>query len=289
MERMQTVISASRRTDIPAHYLDWFLHCLKLGSFPLRNPFNGQVRTAEVSRDRVGAIVFWSKNFAPLLERLKELESWPMVFNFTLNSEDPLLEPGIPPLEDRLEQMRTLAGIYGPRALRWRFDPVVYYLKDQSLKNNLGSFERLLDFAADLGLETCTISFMDPYRKIMLREKQLSGFRFLYPEREKMIDTASWMAEKAKEREIKLLTCCEAELSRQGIENLAPGRCIDHDLLSELYGCVLNHKPDLGQRKAAGCLCHQSLDVGSYRDHPCLSGCLYCYANPVVKQREEFK
>ena len=67
------------------------------------------------------------------------------------------------------------------------------------------------------------------------------------------------------------------------IENLAPGRCIDHGLIYRLYGANLSGKQDKGQRMAAGCLCQQSVDVGSYREHPCLCGCLYCYANPVVK------
>jgi len=282
---MQKVISASRRTDIPAFYLDWFLHRLKLGSFKLTNPYSGTIRTVLVSKSSVGAIVFWSKNFAPLLKRVKGLSGWPAVFNFTLNSGNPLLEPGVPPLDERKEQMRALATIYGARAVRWRFDPVVFYCADGVERNNLSSFETLCEFAVGLGIQSCTISFMDPYRKIAEREKHLPGFRFLYPDTPRLIETAAWMAERAAGYAIKLFTCCEAGLGDVKIENLAPGRCIDHDLICRLYGAKLSGKQDMGQRKAAGCLCQQSVDVGSYREHPCLCGCLYCYANPVVKPK----
>ena len=282
---MVKVISASRRTDIPAFYLDWFIDCLRHGHFRLTNPFNGAIRTVRISGKPSTALVFWSKNFGPLLGRLKELSGWPAVFNFTLNSPDPLLEPEVPPLEQRLEQLKTLALIYGQKAVRWRFDPVVFYHAGGETRDNLGSFERLLGFAAELGLESCTVSFMDPYRKIAAREKFLPGFSFSYPGPPEMRETAARMAQTALKYGIRLLTCCEAVLAGAGIANLEAGSCIDHGLLNGLYGLNLTCRQDPGQRKAAGCLCHESVDVGSYRDQPCRCGCLYCYANPIVKRR----
>jgi hypothetical protein len=283
LNNMQTVISASRRTDVPAFYLDWFLARLKAGSFCLINPFNGEERIVESTRAKVHSIVFWSKNFRPLLEKAGQLTGWPAVFNFTLNSPESLLEPGVPPLGERLRQMRELISLFGARAVRWRFDPVVFYRKGGKIRENLGAYEFLLDFAAGLGLKTCTISFMDQYRKIAAREKLVEDFRFIYPGPELMLEKASWMAEKAVERGIKLLTCCESGLSRAGIPNLEAGCCIDHGLLMELYGGTLSGKPDSGQRRSAGCLCQESVDIGSYHDQPCLCGCLYCYANPASR------
>ena len=35
------VVSASRSTDIPAFYCDWFFHRLKVGYSAWTNPFNG--------------------------------------------------------------------------------------------------------------------------------------------------------------------------------------------------------------------------------------------------------
>jgi hypothetical protein len=283
---MPIVLSASRRTDIPAFYLDWFFAGLGRGFFSLTNPYNGQVRTVAVDRDSVHSIVFWSKDYGPLLARLNELADYPAVFNYTLNTEDPLLEPSLLPLSQRLEQLRALAGIFGPRAVRWRFDPVVFCTLDGRPHDNIGGFEPLLDEASAAGLDTCTVSFMDPYRKIALREKSVPGLRFVFPGPDRLAEIASRMAGQAADRGIRLRTCCESALAGGGIANLEPGGCIDHELLCALYGGSLSFKPDQGQRRAAGCLCHESVDVGSYRGQPCRCGCLYCYANPVIRGRK---
>lgn len=37
----QTVLSASRRTDIPAFYMEWFMSGLKKGLFTIHHPFHG--------------------------------------------------------------------------------------------------------------------------------------------------------------------------------------------------------------------------------------------------------
>lgn len=49
------IISASRSTDIPAFYSDWFFHRLKVGYSAWRNPFSGQV--GYVSYERVKCVV----------------------------------------------------------------------------------------------------------------------------------------------------------------------------------------------------------------------------------------
>jgi hypothetical protein len=286
MPLMKTVISASRRTDIPAFYSDWFLGCLESGSFTLTNPFNGRLRTVEVSRNTVAAIVFWSKNFAPLLAGLKLLSGWPVVFNFTLNSQDPLLEPELPPLEQRMEQMAALADIYGPDAIRWRFDPVVFYRRGGKIHDNLHEYCRLLDFAAGLGISECTVSFMDPYRKVERRQRGIKDFSFVYPEANEMKNVAARMAATAAGYGIKLLTCCEPVLAGAGIDNLAAAGCIDHGLIERLYGTKLSGRRDKGQRTGSGCLCHESIDIGSYREQPCRCNCLYCYANPLSDRKE---
>ena len=66
------IISASRSTDIPAFYADWFFHRLKAGSSAWNNPFNGV--KCFVSYENCRFIVFWSKNPEPLLKHLGYLE-----------------------------------------------------------------------------------------------------------------------------------------------------------------------------------------------------------------------
>ena len=281
------VISASRRTDIPAFYLDWFFSSLASGSFTLTNPFNGHVRTVEVARDTTAAIVFWSKNYGPLLSNLKRLSGWNPVFNFTVNSPDPTLEPGVPLLEERMRQMRALAESYSPEAVRWRFDPVVFYRRNGREFINLHEFERLLEFAAGIGLVSCTVSLMDPYRKIERRQRTVDGFEFIYPGPERARETAEKMATTAADYGIQLLACCEPMLAGAGIGNLRAAGCIDHALIEKLYGAKLSRRRDKGQRSGAGCLCHESIDIGSYREQPCRCDCLYCYANPSIDRKDE--
>lgn len=66
------IISASRSTDIPAFYADWFFHRLKVGYSAWTNPFNGV--KSFISYEKCRFIVFWSKNPKPLLEQLDYLE-----------------------------------------------------------------------------------------------------------------------------------------------------------------------------------------------------------------------
>ena len=56
------IISASRRTDIPAFYSEWFMRRVEAGFCMVPNPFNAkQVARVSLRPEDVDAIVFWSK------------------------------------------------------------------------------------------------------------------------------------------------------------------------------------------------------------------------------------
>lgn len=57
------IVSASRSTDIPAFYSDWFFERLKKGYSAWINPFNR--RKSYVAYRDTKFIVFWSKNPQP--------------------------------------------------------------------------------------------------------------------------------------------------------------------------------------------------------------------------------
>lgn len=228
------------------------------------------------------AIVFWSKDYSGLLARAAELSAYHLAFNFTLNSESPLLEPRVPPLEARLAQLRELAARFGPDAVGWRFDPIVCWEEDGRRRNNLGQFPRILEAAAEAGVRRLTVSFMDRYAKAERRASRLPGFRFYYPNLDEMVDTLIPLAKEARSAGLQVSACCERRL----LESLPPGlversRCVDSALLTRLYGPGADPAADRGQRRQAGCGCSLSVDVGSYSLHPCPHGCLYCYANPA--------
>ena len=120
------IISASRSTDIPAFYGGWFMDRLRKGYAAWANPFSGRLQNVSFSRARV--LVFWSKNPRPFLPELEELEAGPRhaLFLYTLNDyEDEGLEPGIPPLDERIRTFAHLSSLIGTGRLTWRFDPIL--------------------------------------------------------------------------------------------------------------------------------------------------------------------
>ena len=104
----QIVISASRRTDIPAFYMPWFMEQISKGEFEVVNPFNQRVSVVPAAPNEGHTIVFWSKNFGPFLhedfDRRLQDSGYHLFFNFTINSVLPALEPNVPPLGERLER-----------------------------------------------------------------------------------------------------------------------------------------------------------------------------------------
>lgn len=286
------VLSASRRTDIPAFYMDEFMEHLRKGAFESVNPYNGRRSMIPAAPETIHTIVFWSKNFGPFLqgrygERLLK-RGFHLFFNFTVNSASKLLEPKVPPLAERLQQMETLAERFGPQTVQWRFDPVCWLIPDHDgIQDNLADLEEIADQASRSGIDRCITSFMDPYPKIAKRIRTrggaLQGFTFIDPPLEQKTAVLMQMERVLRRRGIRLSTCCEKEVLEAlpdgaGVESAA---CISNDRLMALFGGRLPIRRDSGQRVKHGCGCQVSVDVGSYRRHPCFHGCRFCYANPA--------
>ena len=269
---MRAVISASRRTDIPAHYYEWLREGLSRGEAEVTNPFSQRVTFASLRNEDVHTIVLWSKDFGRVVRDLDFWRNRRLYFNFTLNDCDHL-EPNVPPLEWRLEQMRILAEAFGPERMNWRFDPIVYW--DGGRRNNTDGFVALADRVAEMGIRRCTFSFMTLYRKTISRGRRL-GIAFFDPPREQKREVATWLATVTRQRGMNLLNCCNEGL--EGIENLERGRCIDGRLLAQLAGEPCAIERDQSQRSQCGCTV--SRDIGSYW-MVCPHACWYCYANPA--------
>ncbi|MFH1673128.1 MAG: DUF1848 family protein [Pseudomonadota bacterium] len=287
-DQQKIVISASRRTDIPCYYMDWFMDQIEKGYFEVTNPFSHTVSTVPATPDRVSVIVFWSKNFAPFVSGnygdILIKKGFNLFFNFTVNSESSILEPRIPPLRERLEQVKTLCTAVHPDSINWRFDPITFFqLNNSPLLNNLDHFDRIADKMADFGISRCITSFMDDYTKIRKRIKKRPGFSFCYPSIDTKVTIITKMEQKLAERNISLYACCEKDLLKAlpVSSHIKPSSCIPNDLFVKLFGCTLSLKKDAGQRVRLGCGCKTSKDIGSYSIHPCHNRCLYCYANPA--------
>jgi len=287
------VISASRRTDIPAFYMKWFMEQIEKGIFEITNPYNKRVSILPSTPEKVHTIVFWSKNFDPFInegygDRLKEM-GYHLFFNFTLNSDSPRLEPNVPPLEKRLDQLDVLTDRFAPETITWRFDPICFYQTEKrGIRDNFDDFPRIAHRAAQNGISRCITSFMDDYPKIQKRVRKINesipGFSFVDPGIEKKKKVLLAMEQELKGKNIQLQTCCEKRIINvlPASSAITQSACIPNDLLIRIFGGCLSLKKDAGQRINKGCGCMVSVDIGSYHMQPCHHNCLFCYANPSI-------
>jgi hypothetical protein len=283
----QIVISASRRTDIPAFYMPWFMAGIDAGCFEVQNPYNRRTVRVPATRDQVHSFVFWSKNYGPFLDRgyAESLvqRGYRLFFNFTINSTHPVLEPALPPLDLRLSQLDRLVDAFGPDCIQWRFDPICFFRKRSGrMDDNLDQFEIIAGRAAQAGLRICITSFVDLYRKVLRRAEAQHDLRLIDPPRPQKIATVARLADHLAGLGMQLQLCCEKDLLDDLPAGMpvGPSSCIPNDRLTDLYGPGISLARDSGQRKTAGCTCGVSKDIGSYNLHPCHHNCLFCYANP---------
>ena len=275
------IISASRRTDIPAFYSDWFLKRVREGYFYRVNPFNSnQVSGFSLQPEDVDAICFWTKNPAPLLKHLDELDERGLnyYFQFTLNPYGRQFEPQVPPLEERIATFRELAGRIGPERVIWRYDPVIL-TSVTPVSWHLEQAERI---ASQLTEATCRLvfSFYDFYGKGQGRLNQALRYSGIIlnditlPEQSRELDIlVRGFKSIATRHNLRIFSCREEiDLSAIGIEQ---GACIDGALIQELFGGTPATIKDKNQRQA--CRCVESVDMGIY--NTCHFRCSYCYAN----------
>ncbi len=275
------IISASRRTDIPAFYSKWFMRRIREGFFYRVNPFNSrQVSGFSLKAEDVDAICFWSKNPGPLLPHLAELDrrGYRYYFQFTLNPYGREFEPNLPPIAERIATLQELAGRIGPERVIWRLDPIIVS-NSTPLSWHLEQAEQLAGQLQD-STRRMMFSFLDFYGKVAGRLKKLQQQTGIVvtditrPEqKEKLEQLARGLKEIADRHKMTILSCAEElDLSAIGIDH---GSCIDGRLINELFGIQRTFPKDKNQRSA--CCCVESIDMGMY--DTCLFKCVYCYAN----------
>lgn len=278
---MIMIISASRRTDIPAFYMEWFMNRIREGFFCSRNPFNpSQTKCVSLEPKNVDTFVFWSKNPAPMLEHTDELDKmeYRYYLQYTLNDYPRLFEPGLPVLSERVDTFRRLSERIGSKRVVWRYDPVIVS-NITPVDYHIDRFERLAKALSGY-CSKVIISFVDNYGKVEKRWgklEQSEGFKsvdLLMPENESSLNSiAGAFAKTAEACDMEIFSCCEqVDLSGYGIMH---GSCIDAALISSIFGIALKAKKDRNQRN--GCLCAESVDMGAY--NCCGHFCAYCYAN----------
>jgi DNA repair photolyase len=275
------IISASRRTDIPAFYADWFMNRVREGYFHRVNPFNSkQVSGFSLKAEDVDAICFWTKNPRPLMKHLDELDERGLncYFQFTLNPYDKTFEPNVPPLQERIESMIELAGRIGPERVVWRYDPIIL----SNVTPVAWHLEQAEQIAGQLTNATrrLVFSFYDFYGKGQARlNKALEGTcikleDITSPEHKDALNHAAIGFKDIAGRHGLQLFSCSEDIDLAGI-GIPHGACIDGDLIRDLFGVNATSSKDKNQRESCGCV--ESADMGMY--NTCHFRCAYCYAN----------
>ncbi len=311
------VVSASRSTDIPAFYSDWFFYRLEKGYSAWTNPFNGV--KSYVGYADTKFIIFWSKNPRPLLKYLDILQDKGIgcYIQYTLNDyEQEGLEKGVPPLAERIETFKVLADRLGKGAVIWRFDPLI--LTDKiDIDTLISKIESIGDQLKNY-TEKLVFSFVDIelYKKVRSNLKK-NNINYLEWKRPQMLEFAEKMValNKAKGWNFTLATCGEmADLN--GVEH---NHCVDERLMVRLgsgspellkFLGAKTFNPNLSDNlfseleaidiptdaiflnngryavlnqnnkdkgQRIACGCMKSKDIGEYNTCPHL--CEYCYAN----------
>ncbi|MEI6614207.1 MAG: DUF1848 domain-containing protein [Chrysiogenales bacterium] len=266
------IVSASRRSDIPAFHGAWFMKCLRQGEVVVKNPFRpAQAKTVSLKKQDVDAFVFWSRDPRPFLEHLPEIDrdGYPYYFLITVTGYPRLLESLTPLPEEAVLFFKELAGRIGRRRVIWRYDPVIF--SDQTDFNfHVHTFSRLANLFAQF-TSRVIVSFFDPYPKA-LRMLQKAGIQAgtAAGTPEQQLGLLERFAGIVTASGLEIQSCAEAASGT----SVRSGKCIDEGLLNELFGLGLSYRKDPAQRKL--CLCQQSVDIGSYGT--CRHGCLYCYA-----------
>jgi hypothetical protein len=271
------IISASRRTDIPAFYAEWLVNRLRAGFCTVPNPYNpSQVARVSLLPQDVAVIVFWTRQPRPLFPYLDELDrrGYRYYFQYTLLDNPRPIDPASPPFENAVHAFRELADRLGPGKVIWRYDPIVL-TAGTGVAFHLEAYRRIAR-ALEGATHHSVISLMDRYPKANRRMDQLAarGFQLLEPPAsdQAVRELLPALVQVATEYGLQVSSCAEPlDLQPYGV---CPGKCVDPDYIRQVFNLQVDPHKDPSQRPACGCAV--SKDIGMY--DTCLFGCQYCYA-----------
>ena len=248
-----TIISASRRTDIPAFYAEWFIRRLRQGYCTVPNPYNrNQVSVVSLRPEDVDVIVFWTRNPRPLMRYLDELDTrgYRYYFQFTILGYPRDIDRKSPPTVTAIETFRELSHRIGPRRVIWRYDPIVFTgLTPVSFHRD--NFQRIAESLRN-ATRSAVISIVDVYRKTESRMRALEGTPAAVqpPDATQFEELMRGMAQSAQENGMESVSCAEEiDLLPFGIR---PGKCVDDQAIADAFGLEVLRKKDPTQRAACG-------------------------------------
>ncbi len=289
---MKTIISASRRTDIPHYFAAWFSNRRKAGYVEFRNAFGGK-GSVSLKRTDVAGYLFWTKYAKPFHQELKALrdEKIPYVFHYTITGlGTSSIEPYIPRTNAAIDDfLKVRKSLPASTAIQWRYDPLVLS-DDMDEGFHIEQFSRI---SSALKGATCVVntSFTEPYLKSVRRMKDQGEivYRAMDPSRHKQVARRNPnLAQISMQRATGLLTELSACAASHGMElrvcsnpefDLPTSQCVSAEIFSGYGGNVaLDLRPGPSRQ---GCRCLKSVDIGM--DNTCIGGCKYCYVVTLQK------
>lgn len=262
------IISASRRTDIPAFHSEWFFRRLRMGFVLVQNNTRDErYHRVSLAPEVVDCIVFRTKSPAPMLARLDELGDYKSLFNITMNPYGREMETNLPRLVERVETYKQLADRIGPERMIWRYDPVMLSPK-YDLDFHRRAFEYLCRELAPHSYK-CMIGFIINHRFIAGR---MAPMTIHQRSEEDMRAIGSIFGEIAARYGHPIETCAtELSLDEFGITH---GACVERQQIEKIVGYRFERVKEKYLRPH--CNCMESIDIGHYST--CGNGCQYCYA-----------
>jgi DNA repair photolyase len=261
------IINTGCRTDIPAYFSEWFFNRIKEGYVYVRNPYyQGQVTKYKLTPEVVDCLAFCTKNPAPMLPRIHELDAFRQFWFVTITPYGREIEPHVPTKENVIEDFKKLSDITGIEKMGWRYDPI-FITSKYTLEKHIEDFEKM---ASELTGYThnCVISFIDLYEKTKRNFPEVKEVT-----REERAIIGKEFVRIGKKYNIMIKTCVEGqELSNYGVDCSG---CMTKPVIEKAIG----HTLKVPQKKSTrdGCNCLLGNDIGMY--NTCGHGCVYCYAN----------
>ncbi len=280
--KMKKIVSASRRTDLPRFYYDWLQTVLQNGEAQVINPrFKEKIYTVDLRPESVHSLVLWSKDFQNVLDNPGYTENYNLYFQYTINNYSRVLEPYVP---DYRTTIKTLAGLlkkYRPEQFTIRFDPLILSnlgekdpTPDKPGRARLMAFTNLCRDLNSLGMRNSRVTTSHVCLYPHVKKRLIaSGIDMIILDEPKQLMFIQQMVEIAAKYSLTLFACANPVLEK--VAGIQPGRCIDGQLLEQLFGGKVTRAGDSGQRLACGC--SKSSDIGSY-DKKCRFDCIYCYS-----------
>ena len=262
------IINTGSRTDTVQYYSEWLLKRFQEGFVYSRNPlFPNKVTRYELNPEVVDCVVFCSKNYEPILERLPEITSkFNTYFYYTITAYGKDVEPNVPDIDDSIETLIKLSKLVGVKRIAWRYDPILLTEK-YSKKRHYETFDYMAQKLSPY-IDRCIFSFVEMYKKLKTNMPEI----IVLTENDKD-EIAKNIGLIAQKHNILLQTC--ATLENYDKYNILQSGCMTAEILGKANDITFRKINHSGNRK--GCRCMESRNIGDY--DTCPNGCKYCYAN----------